>query len=146
MRLDGESYWSLVVYPHYLSALPPSSRKYKKGLALASLLSTVNPSSQAFAEEEPTPASSSIDAIVVAGATGQTGSRIYNRLLAQSSITVKGGVRNVDKAAKSSPKGSTLSHLLDVVEDSLADLTQTLQGSNGLVMLQKWLVDVRYEG
>ena len=77
MRLDGESYWSLVVYPHYLSALPPSSRKYKKGLALASLLSTVNPSSQAFAEEEPTPASSSIDTIVVAGATGQTRSRIY---------------------------------------------------------------------
>jgi uncharacterized protein YbjT (DUF2867 family) len=104
-----------------------------KGLALASLLSTVNPSSQAFAEEEPTPASSSIDKIVVAGATGQTGSRIYNRLLAQSSITVKGGVRNVDKAAKSFPKGSTLSHL-DVVEDSLADLTQTLQGSNGLII------------
>lgn len=104
-----------------------------KGLVFASLLSTAIPTSQAFAEEASTLSASTIDKIVVAGATGQTGSRIYNRLLSQSSLTVKGGVRNVDKASKSFPSGSSLSHL-DVVEDSFADLTQTLQGSNGLII------------
>ena len=39
----------------------------------------------------------SIKSVVVAGATGQTGSRIYGRLVA-SSLSVTGGVRNVQKA------------------------------------------------
>ena len=107
-----------------------------KGLVSASLLTISFPSPPALALEEGESGSSTttaIDKIVVAGATGQTGSRIFSRLVAQSGVSVKGGVRNVEKASKAFPSGSTLSHL-DVVEDSLADLTQTLQGSNGLII------------
>ena len=108
-----------------------------KGLvSAASLLSISIPSSPALAlveGEESAATTTVINKIVVAGATGQTGSRIFSRLAAQSGTSVTGGVRNVDKASKSFPSGSTLSHL-DVVEDSLADLVQTLQGSNGLII------------
>lgn len=91
--------------------------------AAASLVSYL-PSSPAFADE------GGIKNIVVAGATGQTGSRVFERLIAQS-FTTTGGVRNVDKASKSL-KG-TLKHL-DVVEDSLENLVSTLQGADGLVI------------
>jgi uncharacterized protein YbjT (DUF2867 family) len=68
--------------------------------------------------------------VVVAGATGQTGSRVYERLLQQNFI-VTGGVRNVAKASKSL-KGDLQE--LDVVVDSLESLASTLQGAEGLVI------------
>jgi uncharacterized protein YbjT (DUF2867 family) len=86
--------------------------------------------------ERASAALSSIQTVVVAGATGQTGSRIFERLAASTSgFTVTGGVRNVDKAAKSLKPTTTarLTHL-DVVEDSLESLTATLKGVDGLII------------
>jgi len=98
---------------------------------MASLL-TLLPSSPARAEEEGT--TTAIKSVVVAGATGQTGSRIYTKLLSDKTLTaVTGGVRNVDKASKSLPPAGTLSHL-DVVEDSLDDLTKVLTNSDALII------------
>ena len=78
----------------------------------------------AMAEGEETKASV-IKNVVVAGATGQTGSRVFERLVAQNFDTT-GGVRNVAKASKSL-KGNLKQ--LDVVEDSLESLTETLKGA-----------------
>eukprot|EP00553_Chaetoceros_curvisetus_P002591 CAMPEP_0204619284 /NCGR_PEP_ID=MMETSP0717-20131115/5707_1 /ASSEMBLY_ACC=CAM_ASM_000666 /TAXON_ID=230516 /ORGANISM="Chaetoceros curvisetus" /LENGTH=319 /DNA_ID=CAMNT_0051633255 /DNA_START=36 /DNA_END=995 /DNA_ORIENTATION=- len=94
-------------------------------------------SSPAQAEEEAdaSPVSSSqIKNVVVAGATGQTGSRIFARLIDQSFETT-GGVRNTAKATKSLGKanGDKLKRL-DVVEDSLDDLVATLNGADGLII------------
>jgi uncharacterized protein YbjT (DUF2867 family) len=80
-------------------------------------------------------AAADIKTVVVAGATGQTGSRIYERLAAASSgFAATGGVRNVEKAQKAL-KGATapLAHL-DVVEDSVESLTATLQGADALII------------
>mmetsp|Transcript_8080 Transcript_8080/g.22424 ORF Transcript_8080/g.22424 Transcript_8080/m.22424 type:complete len:312 (+) Transcript_8080:59-994(+) len=73
---------------------------------------------------------SSVQNVVVAGATGQTGSRIYERLLNQG-FTTTGGVRNLQKAKLPSP--DNLKHL-DVVEDSLDSLTALLKGTDGLII------------
>jgi uncharacterized protein YbjT (DUF2867 family) len=83
-------------------------------------------------------AADNIKTVVVAGATGQTGSRIYERLAAASStFSTTGGVRNVEKAQKSLKVGTAaaapLAHL-DVVEDSVESLTATLQGADALII------------
>jgi len=99
------------------------------GAALAGLTFLPSLSSPAFAVE------GEIKNVVVAGATGQTGSRIFERLNAQSFITT-GGVRNVAKATKSlKPKKDNLSRL-DVVEDSIDTLANTLSGAGaeGLII------------
>merc|ERR1719491_348225 len=46
--------------------------------------------------------------VVVAGATGQTGRRILERLAGQPGLTVIGGVRNIDKASKTLSESSTV--------------------------------------
>ena len=90
--------------------------------------------------------------IVVAGATGQTGRRVLERLAATKGLQVIGGVRNVDKASKSLVESSTvvqdamsqsvasvdgsavdLRHL-DVVLDTIDQLAETLQGADALVI------------
>jgi nucleoside-diphosphate-sugar epimerase len=90
--------------------------------------------------------------VVVAGATGQTGRRILERLAAKPGLSVTGGVRSVDKAAKSLSESSTvvrgamvqsvasidtssviLKHL-DVVADSVDDIAETLAGADSLVI------------
>jgi uncharacterized protein YbjT (DUF2867 family) len=90
--------------------------------------------------------------VVVAGATGQTGRRILERLAAVSGLQAIGGVRNVDKASKSLAESSTvvrgamvqqvasvdtsaidLRHL-DVVQDSVDQIAATLQGADALVI------------
>ena len=91
--------------------------------------------------------------VVVAGATGQTGRRILERLAANTSgISVVGGVRNVAKATEALQKDSTvirgamvqkvgsvdtsaveLKHL-DVVKDSVDELAATLAGADSLVI------------
>eukprot|EP00558_Chaetoceros_sp_UNC1202_P005664 CAMPEP_0197246738 /NCGR_PEP_ID=MMETSP1429-20130617/21015_1 /TAXON_ID=49237 /ORGANISM="Chaetoceros sp., Strain UNC1202" /LENGTH=307 /DNA_ID=CAMNT_0042707473 /DNA_START=17 /DNA_END=940 /DNA_ORIENTATION=- len=96
--------------------------------ATASVL-TFLPSSPAFADEAEA-SSSMIKNVVVAGATGQTGSRIYERLNSSKFVTTA-GVRNVKKAGKSLT--GTLKQL-DVVEDSLDTLTETLSGADGLII------------
>lgn len=92
--------------------------------AAATVLTSI-PSSPAFAEE-----GAAIKNVVVAGATGQTGSRIYERLIAQNFVAT-GGVRNVAKASKSMTGNL---QELDVVVDSVETLTQTLQGADGLII------------
>ena len=90
--------------------------------------------------------------VVVAGATGQTGRRVLERLAAEPGLLVVGGVRNVDKAAKALSESSTvvrgamvqkvasvdtsavdLRHL-DVVKDSIDEMANTLKGSDALVI------------
>jgi nucleoside-diphosphate-sugar epimerase len=90
--------------------------------------------------------------VVVAGATGQTGRRILERLAALPGLSVTGGVRSVDKAAKSLSESSTvvrgamvqsvasidtssvsLKHL-DVVADSVDEIAETLAGADSLVI------------
>lgn len=90
--------------------------------------------------------------VVVAGATGQTGRRVLERLAASGSLEVVGGVRNVDKATQSLSESSTvvrgamvqkvasvdtsavaLAHL-DVVKDSVDEMAKTLEGADSLVI------------
>ena len=115
---------------------------WKAGIA-ASL--TFVPLSSAQAEDSPLAAASvpvaaspeTVKNIVVAGATGQTGSRIYEKLRAQSDFSATGGVRNVAKASKAlGSSASTGIKRLDVVEDSLETLTATLKdaGADGLII------------
>lgn len=96
-----------------------------------SALATFVPIGTSAAQAAEEGAANPISNIVVAGATGATGSRIYDRLISQSGLTLTGGVRDVKKAGKSL-KGS-LKHL-DVVEDSLDSLTSTLEGADALVI------------
>lgn len=101
----------------------------------------------------PSPASAlDIKNVVVAGATGQTGRRILERLATKPGLSVTGGVRSVETAAKSLSEASTvvrgamvqsvasidtssvnLKHL-DVVADSVNDLAETLAGADSLVI------------
>ena len=90
--------------------------------------------------------------VVVAGATGQTGRRVLERLAGKPGLAVIGGVRNVDSAQKSLAESSTvirgamvqqvasvdtsaveLKHL-DVVKDSVSDLAATLQGADAMII------------
>jgi uncharacterized protein YbjT (DUF2867 family) len=90
--------------------------------------------------------------VVVAGATGQTGRRVLERLASKGSISVIGGVRNVEKAAASLSESSTvvrgamvqqvasvdtsavtLAHL-DVVKDTVDELAKTMEGAQSLVI------------
>ena len=90
--------------------------------------------------------------VVVAGATGQTGRRILERLAASPGLNVIGGVRSVEKASKSLAESSTVVRgamvqkvaavdtsavelaRLDVVEDSLEALAKTMAGADSLVI------------
>lgn len=97
-------------------------------------------------------ADADIKTVVVAGATGQTGRRVLERLAAKPGLQVWGGVRDVDKAAKSLAESSTvvrgamvqkvasvdtssvdLRHL-DVVKDSVDQIAETLKGADALVI------------
>ncbi|KAJ8598433.1 hypothetical protein CTAYLR_006843 [Chrysophaeum taylorii] len=100
------------------------------------------------------PASPSLAAppkrVLVAGATGQTGRRIVERLSKTGGVEVTGGVRNVEKATKSlaetsiAVRGAMLQKVdsvspvdlvhLDVVEDSAETLAATLEGYDALVI------------
>jgi nucleoside-diphosphate-sugar epimerase len=90
--------------------------------------------------------------VFVAGATGQTGRRILEKLASTPGLQVVGGVRSVEKATKSLSESSTvvrgamvqkvasvdtasvdLRHL-DVVKDSVEDLVATLKGADALVI------------
>lgn len=90
--------------------------------------------------------------VVVAGATGQTGRRVLERLASSGNLDVIGGVRSVDKATASLSESSTvvrgamvqkvasvdtsavtLQHL-DVVKDSVDELAKTLEGASRLVI------------
>jgi nucleoside-diphosphate-sugar epimerase len=90
--------------------------------------------------------------VVVAGATGQTGRRILERLASKGGLTVIGGVRNVAKAKEALDKESvtvrgamvqsvpgvdisavTLSQL-DVEKQDVPAMAETLKGASSLVI------------
>jgi len=90
--------------------------------------------------------------VVVAGATGQTGRRVLERLASTPGLTVIGGVRNVEKASASLAESSTvvrgamvqkvasvdtssvdLKHL-NVESDSVEQMADTLKGADALVI------------
>lgn len=90
--------------------------------------------------------------IVVAGATGQTGRRILERLASLPLTTVVGGVRNIDKATAALSESSTVVRgamvqkvgsvdtagvtlvKIDVVKDSVEEIASSLKGADGLVI------------
>lgn len=90
--------------------------------------------------------------VVVAGATGQTGRRILERLARTPGIDVIGGVRNVEKASKALSESSTVVRgamvqsvasvdtssvslqKLDVVADSVDAMANSLKGADALVI------------
>jgi uncharacterized protein YbjT (DUF2867 family) len=109
--------------------------------------SVLSSPSSALAAVDATPSK-----VVVAGATGQTGRRILERLAAKPGLSVVAGVRSVDKAREALSKDSTvirgamvqqvgsvdtsaveLKHL-DVVKDSVDQLAATLEGADSLVI------------
>ena len=120
-------------------------RRSVLGSAVASLLvGTIQFPQQAVAEGTQT--------VVVAGATGQSGRRVLERLAGKSGLAVVGAVRNVDKAAASLSEASTvirgamiqkvgsvdttgfeLKHL-DVSKDSLDEMKLLLTGADSLVI------------
>mmetsp|Transcript_7057 Transcript_7057/g.17717 ORF Transcript_7057/g.17717 Transcript_7057/m.17717 type:complete len:345 (+) Transcript_7057:98-1132(+) len=118
------------------------------GVALTSAATTVP---MAFADEE-VAAAPAANKVVVAGATGQTGRRVLERLANAGNLQVVGGVRNVEKATASLGESSTvvrgamiqkvasvdtsavaLKHL-DVVKDSVDELAATMAGAESLVI------------
>ncbi len=95
---------------------------------------------------------SAATSVVVAGATGQTGRRVLERLASQPNTSVIAAVRNTDKASKSLSESSTvvrgamiqkvpsldaagieLKHL-DVASDSTDSITGVLTGADSLVI------------
>lgn len=123
----------------------------RRGLFQAAAAATIGISTLAFADVIPAKAAEP-SKVVVAGATGQTGRRILERLAAKPGLSVVGGVRNVDKAAASLQEDSTvirgamvqkvasvdtsaveLKHL-DVVKDSVDQLAGTMEGADSLVI------------
>lgn len=119
----------------------------RRGMLLlggGALLTAANPAQEVAAASPKT--------VVVAGATGQTGRRILERLAGLGTVSVVGGVRDVAKAEGELKKSSTvlrgamveqigavdtkgvqLKHL-DVVKDSVDSLASTLQGAEALVI------------
>ena len=95
---------------------------------------------------------SSVKTVVVAGATGQTGRRVLERLASQPNTSVIAAVRNVDKATKSLAESSTVIRgamiqkvpslnaagielrKLDVASDSVESITGVLAGADSLVI------------
>jgi len=100
----------------------------------------------------PAAEASEVKSVVVAGATGQTGRRCLQRLAQMSGVTVVGGVRDPAKAAKKLAeskieirgamieKGAAIDASavslkgLDVEKSSVAQMIETLQGADGLVI------------
>lgn len=95
---------------------------------------------------------SSPQSVIVAGATGQTGRRVVERLASKGGLSVTGGVRNPSSAAKTlseasiTVRGAMVQQVnavdtsavsltkLDVVKDSVASLTEALKGNDALVI------------
>lgn len=93
-----------------------------------------------------------IKTVVVAGATGQTGRRCVQRLAQTAGISVIGGVRDPEKAAKKLAeskieiRGAMVQQgvaidsskvelkAIDVEKQSVADMTGTLTGADGLII------------
>ncbi len=114
--------------------------KFAAGLALA-----LNFPSASYADD-------AAPKVVVAGATGQTGRRVLERLAQAGNLQVIGGVRNVDKATASLEESSTVVRgamvqkvasvdtsavdlqRLDVVKDSVDELAKTMEGATSLVI------------
>lgn len=132
------------------SALMAASRMDRRA-ALGSAAALVGWS--VTATEPAHAAATDVKTVALAGATGQTGRRILERLAgSDKGLNVVAGVRNVDKAAQSLSESSTvirgamvqqvasvdtsavdLKHL-DIVQDDVAALTQTLRGADALVI------------
>eukprot|EP00746_Dinoflagellata_sp_MGD_P017675 gnl/MRDRNA2_/MRDRNA2_140708_c0_seq1.p1 gnl/MRDRNA2_/MRDRNA2_140708_c0~~gnl/MRDRNA2_/MRDRNA2_140708_c0_seq1.p1 ORF type:complete len:402 (+),score=106.60 gnl/MRDRNA2_/MRDRNA2_140708_c0_seq1:109-1314(+) len=90
--------------------------------------------------------------VLVAGATGQTGRRVLERLAGKGGLNVIGGVRDVDKAAKTlneasvTVRGAMVQNVpsvdtsavtltkLNVVDESASQLAESLKGSEALVI------------
>jgi len=88
------------------------SRRTLLATSLATSLvvtSLLPPIANAVDDDDAAPsAASATPTVVVAGATGQTGRRILERLAGQPNLSVIAGVRNVEKAEKSLGESSTV--------------------------------------
>ena len=129
-------------------AAPVAALSRREGLQLGAAALT------AGALQLPTPAlaADGIKTVVVAGATGQTGRRCLQMLSSTAGVSAIGGVRDTSKAAKKLSeskieirgamieKGAAIDASavelrgLDVELASVADMTATLKGTDGLVI------------
>ena len=116
-------------------------------VTLATALASITNVSPVWAEEE-----GASSKVVVAGATGQTGRRVLERLASQPGLNVIGGVRNPEKAAKALETESTAIRgamvqkvasvdtsavqlaQLDVVQQSVDQMAAVLEGAQSLVI------------
>lgn len=140
----------MIVVTTLLCALAPHAHTRRDHLtnsaaALSAAAITNLAPRSAFAADAPT-------TVVVAGATGQTGRRVLERLAAKADVAAVGGVRNVDKATKALGESSVVLRgamvqavgsvdtsavalkQLDVEKDSVGAMAATLQGAGALVI------------
>lgn len=127
----------------FRGSVAPSRREFFLGTAAAAALGGMAPA---------LPARAALSTVVVAGATGQTGRRVLEKLAGKGSLNVIAGVRDVGKATKTLNEASvavrgamvqkvpsvdtsavTLSGL-DVEKDSVDSIAAVLKGAEGLVI------------
>jgi len=127
-------------------AMSTSRREFGAGLISAAALSGLGPL------QPPAAVAAAPKSVLVAGATGQTGRRILERLAKKGGLAVTGGVRNPASAEKAlteasiTVRGAMVQQVnavdtaavslarLDVVQDSVASMAAALKGSDALVI------------
>ena len=125
------------------SGLKPVTRRTLGGGVAGGLAGLVVPDRAVAAEKT---------SVFVAGATGQTGRRVLERLVVRDDVAPLAGVRNVDKAKKTLAEASTAVRgamvqqvsavdatgvdfkKLDVVGDDVATMAASLKGAEALVI------------
>lgn len=130
--------------------LPPTGRLTRRDVTIGAGLVTTFAPLQGLVTSPAVAAAPST--VVVAGATGQTGRRILEKLASKPGLSVIGGVRNVDSASKSlseasvTVRGAMVQNVpgvdtsavkltkLDIVKDSQDAMAGTLKGADALVI------------
>jgi nucleoside-diphosphate-sugar epimerase len=156
---DDDTSNDISSYNEMMTAMDRRTAVFKSlGLVGAAAVSTnavLNPIEIATAAET-TNTNANLDVVIVAGATGQTGRRILERLAAmEATKQVIGGVRNVVSATKTLGEASTVVRgamiqnvaavdtttttkvtlqQLDVVLDSVDQMANNMKGANSLII------------
>jgi nucleoside-diphosphate-sugar epimerase len=156
---DDDSSNDISSYNQVMTSMDRRTALFKSlGLVGAAAVSTnvvLSPTEIAAAAEN-TNTNTNLDVVIVAGATGQTGRRILERLAAMDATKqVIGGVRNVVSATKTLGEASTVVRgamiqnvaavdttsttkvtlqQLDVVMDSVDQMANNMKGANSLII------------
>mmetsp|Transcript_3930 Transcript_3930/g.5712 ORF Transcript_3930/g.5712 Transcript_3930/m.5712 type:complete len:341 (+) Transcript_3930:72-1094(+) len=125
---------------------------FTQTISLTAAATTLGLFSPLTATADDTTKPTAASTVVVAGATGQTGRRVLERLASQPNTSVIAAVRNTDKASKSLSESSTVVRgamiqkvpsldaagielrKLDVASDTTDSITAVLAGADSLVI------------